>query len=73
VTHVKAECFIPNSEGKQIYQVDNSCEKIAQVLREAGYGTKVQATNREWGGVLAYKKILATDLLTEADFAGSME
>ena len=31
VTHIKAECFCANENGKQIYNVDNSCDKISKV------------------------------------------
>jgi FkbM family methyltransferase len=70
VTHIMAECFCPNKNGKQIYDVDNSCEKIADVLHDAGYDTKWSSCdNREWGDIIAYKKDVATDFLPQSEFA----
>ena len=70
VTHIMAECFCPNpNSGNQIYQVDNSCDAISQLLRGAGYETRWACPNREWGDVYAYKKGIATDFLPGSDFA----
>jgi len=43
VTHIFAECFKPNKDDVQIYQVDNSCESIASLLQTAGYETEVES------------------------------
>lgn len=68
VSHIMAECFLPSQEGRQIYQIDNSCEKISQVLQEIGYETKLSKENEEFGDVRAYKKAVASDFLPDADF-----
>jgi FkbM family methyltransferase len=70
VTHIMAECFCPNQDGKQIYEVDNSCEKISDVLQGAGYNTKWSncPMGAEWGDIQAYKKGSAYDFLPEREF-----
>jgi hypothetical protein len=68
VTHIMSECFCPNPNGLQIYQVDNSCKTISEVLQGAGYATKWGCPNNEWGDVYAYKKGVATDFLPDSDF-----
>jgi hypothetical protein len=55
-----AECFNPNEAGLQIYEVDNSCEKISRLLKDVGYVTKT-VTGAEWGDVIAYKVGVAKD------------
>ncbi len=67
VVHVKAECFCPNKSGLQIYQVENACGKIAEVLQEAGYETQ-WGCRGEWSDVIAYKKGMAIDFLPDAAF-----
>lgn len=61
VVHVMAECFNPNEAGLQIYEVDNSCEKISTLLKDVGYVTKIVVASAEWGDVIAYKVGVATD------------
>jgi hypothetical protein len=56
-----AECFNPNEAGLQIYEVDNSCEKISTLLEDVGYVTKTSAQSAEYGDVIAYKVGVATD------------
>lgn len=72
VTHIKAECFKPNKDGVQIYQVDNSCESIATLLQTAGYETRIARGYDEWSDVTAYKKGMTTTFLPQSSFAGSM-
>ena len=60
VVHVMAECFNPNEAGLQIYELDNSCEKISTLLEDVGYVTKT-AAGAEYGDVIAYKVGEATD------------
>jgi len=60
IVHIMAECFNPNEAGLQIYEVDNSCEKISRLLEDVGYVTKT-ATGAEWGDVIAYKVGVAKD------------
>eukprot|EP00578_Thalassiosira_sp_NH16_P023566 CAMPEP_0181103446 /NCGR_PEP_ID=MMETSP1071-20121207/14870_1 /TAXON_ID=35127 /ORGANISM="Thalassiosira sp., Strain NH16" /LENGTH=593 /DNA_ID=CAMNT_0023186521 /DNA_START=111 /DNA_END=1892 /DNA_ORIENTATION=+ len=55
VAHIMAECFCERN-GKQIYDVDNSCEKIDQLLKEADYETKGGCESGEWSDVIGYKK-----------------
>lgn len=71
ISHIMAECFCPKG-GKQIYQVDNSCEKIAKVLQEADYETKQGgcAGIAEWSDVVAYKKGLGLNFLHMRDWLG---
>jgi FkbM family methyltransferase len=69
VNHIMAECFCPNENGKQIYEVDNSCEKISDVLLLAGYETKWNCAQVEWGDIIAYKKDAVSDFLPESEFA----
>jgi hypothetical protein len=62
VIHVMAECFYPDENGLQIYTIDNSCEKIAALLTDAGYVTKDRgSSSKEYSDVVAYKKGMATD------------
>jgi len=65
VHHIKAECFYPNSAGKQIYEVDNSCQSAVQYLQSLGYTAKLERSTDEWGDVYAYKAP-ATDYLPES-------
>ena len=70
VAHIMAECFC-EKDGKQIYEVDNSCEKIDQLLKEADYETKVRIVgNGEWGDVIGYKKGMGLDFLEGAAWEG---
>ena len=59
VVHIMAECFYPNKDGLQIYQVDNSCDEISAVLQTAGYVTYFKNNTRNGGDVIAYKKGVA--------------
>jgi FkbM family methyltransferase len=68
VVHVKSECFCPNKNGLQIYQIDNSCENMSVVLQDAGYATKWECSASEWSDVIAYKKGVGTDFLSVEDF-----
>ncbi|KAL3774294.1 hypothetical protein ACHAW5_006969 [Stephanodiscus triporus] len=68
VVHVKSECFCPNENGLQIYQIDNSCENISVVLQDAGYATKWKCSAKEWSDVIAYKKGVGTDFLPDKAF-----
>jgi hypothetical protein len=63
VAHIMAECFYPNEKGLQIYTIDNSCEKIASLLQDAGYVTKDDGSDgqAEYSDVIAYKKGSAND------------
>jgi FkbM family methyltransferase len=61
VVHVMAECFYPNKDGLQIYTIDNSCEKIAALLKNAGYVTKDRGGTKEYSDVVGYKMGLAAD------------
>jgi hypothetical protein len=62
VIHVMAECFYPDENGLQIYTIDNSCEKVAALLTDAGYVTKDRgSSSKEYSDVVAYKKGMATD------------
>ena len=61
VVHVMAECFNPNEARLQIYEVDNSCEKISTLLKDVGYVTKIVGASAEWGDVIAFKVGVATD------------
>ena len=36
MVHLKSECFIPNAQGKQIYQIDNACEEMRIYLETLG-------------------------------------
>ena len=59
VVHVMAECFYPDENGYTIY---NSCEKIADLLTDAGYVTKDRGSSlKDYSNVVAYKKGMATD------------
>lgn len=70
VAHIMAECFC-EKDGKQIYEVDNSCEKIDQLLKEADYETKARIVgNGEWGDVIGYKKGMGLDFLEGAAWEG---
>ena len=69
VTHIMAECFFSNDEGKQIYHVENSCLEASKALLAAGYETRVVKTNTEWGDLFAFKRGLASDFLVEEDFS----
>lgn len=61
VVHVMAECFYPDENGLQIYTIDNSCEKIADLLTDAGYVTKDRgSSSKDYSDVVAYKKGMAT-------------
>lgn len=75
VTHIFAECFIPNKNGIQIYQVDNDCQSIARLLQSVGYETRVAKVveGKEWSDVIAYKRGMATDFLPLASFQGRVE
>jgi len=55
VRHIMAECFFPNGAGKQIYDIENSCDSVSQLLQSVGYTTKVGKTTAEWGDVHAYR------------------
>ena len=68
VVHVKAECFCPNKNGLQFYQVDNACEKTSTVLKDAGYEIQWDCQGRGWSDVIAYKKGMATDFLPDTAF-----
>ena len=70
VSNIFAECFNPNKDGVQIYQVDNDCGSIASLLETAGYETEVGSGNAEYSDVKAYKKGMATTFL-QTSFAGS--
>lgn len=62
VVHVMAECFYPDENGLQIYTIDNSCEKIADLLTDAGYVTKDRgSSSKDYSDVVAYKKGMASD------------
>ena len=61
VVHVMAECFNPNETGLQIYEIDNSCEKISKLLEDVGYVTKTAVATAEVGDVIAYKAGVAKD------------
>jgi len=65
VVHIMAECFFPNKAGVQIYQVDNSCDKISAVLQTAGYKTRINKQTPEHGDVFAYKNGLAENFEVE--------
>ena len=67
VHNIMAECFYPNKAGKQIYEIDNSCEKIKQYLESLGYTARDTRTNDEWGDVFAYKAP-AESFMSESDF-----
>ena len=75
VTHIMAECFLPKQDGseKQIYQVDNSCQHIAEVLQAAGYETQFRQAgrNREWTDIYAYNKNVADGFLSPQAWNGS--
>ena len=68
VVHIKAECFCPKGDGVQIYQVDNACDTIAEVLQDAGYETMGGCSRGEWSDVIGYKKGMATDFIPDAEF-----
>lgn len=68
VMHIKAECFCPNKNGLQFYQVDNACEKMETVLHDAGYEVHWDCEGRGWSDVIAYKKGMATDFLPDEAF-----
>ena len=63
VTHIMAECHCPDKEGRQVYQVENSCVKVSELLQEAGYETKWECDQVEWSDCFAYKRGVATDFL----------
>ena len=76
VTHILAECFCPkktkagsNTTTKQIYQVDNNCATIVEVLQSVGYQARGGCGKREWGDVQAYKIGRANDYLPKTAFA----
>jgi len=67
IHNIMAECFYPNKAGNQIYEIDNSCEKIKQYLESLGYTTRDTPAIVEWGDVFAYKAP-ATSLMSGSDF-----
>jgi FkbM family methyltransferase len=55
IHHIMAECFCP-IDGRQIYMIDNDCEKIAAVLQDSGFVAKYDCTPpSEVSDVIAYK------------------
>jgi hypothetical protein len=52
----------------QIYQVDNACDTIAEVLQDAGYETMGGCSRGEWSDVIGYKKGMAMDFIPDAAF-----
>lgn len=57
IRHIHAECFCTHpSTGKQIYQIDNSCELVAELLIKSGYHAKFgDCTILDFSDVVAYK------------------
>lgn len=57
IRHIHAECFCPEqSTGKQIYEIDNSCYKVAELLIKSGYRAKFgDCSVLEYSDVDAYK------------------
>ncbi|KAL9178453.1 hypothetical protein ACHAXT_003783 [Thalassiosira profunda] len=69
VAHIMMECFCEKN-GKQIYEVDNSCEKIDRLLKEAEYETKGGCGGSEWSDVIGYKKGLGLTFLDDSAWGG---
>jgi len=69
ISHIMAECFCERN-GTQIYQVDNSCEKIDQLLKESDYETKGGCGRGEWSDVVGYKKGMGLNFLGDSLWQG---
>jgi len=55
VLQIKSECFFKNSAGKQIYHIDNECQKMLDYLTDLGYTAKIKPAGPDGGDVWAYK------------------
>jgi len=55
VTHLKSECFIPNAQGKQNYQIDNNCVTMKAYVESLGYTAKMIPGSAAQGDVYAFK------------------
>ncbi|KAL7535277.1 hypothetical protein ACHAWF_005109 [Thalassiosira exigua] len=69
VSHIMAECFCQR-EGKQTYQIDNSCEKITEVMQDADYETKGGCGGAEWSDVIGYKRGMGLNFLDGSAWRG---
>ena len=68
VTHLKSECFIPNAQGKQDYQIDNNCVSMKAYVESLGYTAKL-VHGQTQGDVYAFKAP-ATDYLDLQEWEG---
>ncbi|CAE7355586.1 splA [Symbiodinium sp. CCMP2592] len=72
VTHIKSECFIPDAQGRQIYQIDNNCATMKAYLEGLGYTVKMLENRKihpDSGDVYAFKAP-ATNYLDLQDWDG---
>lgn len=72
ILNVHAECFCSRKDnGKQIYEIDNSCNAIDALLQESGFETSGGVCeNGEWSDIVAHKKGLGLKFLPSNDWAG---